>query len=591
MNKARSGLGIVVTLTFLIISVYIILFYYPGPENRTKTPDLLFFNGKIITVDNTNPHVEAVLVSGGRITVVGTHDEALAKASPLTKKINLKGKTLIPGFNDNHTHTFFAGTYYESLVLWGKSCTEITKIIEQEAAKKKPGTVIRGQTWDYDTCPAPHKSMLDRAAPHNPVYLIQYSGHAAWVNSRTLGKMGIDNKTPDPAGGQIVRDKNGEPTGILRDTAMDTTGYRSYILDLFSATRHREIIDRTLALYRKAGITTAQDNTWEPLTVRLLQEFRQEGILTCRFTCWPRGDSFLELLFGLLAPFHEGDTFIRKGPAKYFTDGAFSTRTGWLSKPYADEPGNHGSPRYSKKDIDEIVMEAARERRQIAIHAIGDMAVHQTLNAIEQAQKRYSWTRKLRFRLEHVQLVMESDIPRMKRLGVVACVQPFALCNPEKDITLLGKKMAAQAYPYYSMFKAGVPLSFGSDIPAEVDYRPLLAIYYAVTRKNKTGTRGPLNPKERFTPAEALSCYTMGSAYAEFMEDKKGSITVGKYADLVVLSGDLTTVPRQQIKDLEVLMTVVDGKIVFEKAPFRGGLSLKSTTETLRHRRFVYIKK
>jgi len=544
----------------LIISVYFI-FDSSDISDKSKGPDLLFYNGNIITVDETMTGAEAVAVSGDRIIYVGSCKTALTKVSKNHKKIDLKGRTLIPGFNDNHTHTFGAGVFYESPMLWGKSCEEIVEIVKAEAAKKEPGELIQGSSWDYTTCPNPHKSMLDRAAPENPVFLTQYSGHAAWVNSQKLKEMDIDKDTPDPKGGQIVRDKSNDATGILRDTAMGSSNSQ-YASTLLFDKNHRRVMDIMLKRYREAGITSVQDNTWEPLTARLLNKYKKEGKLTCRFTCWPYGASYGIRHIMKLASYDK--IWVRKGLTKYFADGAFSTRTAWLlDKAYADEPGNFGKPRYTDQEMEEVIMDAARDRRQITMHAIGDAAVKQILDAVEKAQKKYPWTDKLRLRIEHAQIVSPEDITRMKKLGVLACVQPFSLCTPAKDITLLGPDRAKKAYPFYAMYKAGVNISFGSDVPAEVDYKPLLAIYYAVTRMNKAGTEGPLNKAERFTPYEALYCYTMGSAYAEFMEDEKGSITKGKLADLVVLSEDLTSVKKSRIRDIDVLMTVVGGRIVY----------------------------
>lgn len=558
-----TALAIVSLCTALTVSA-LIYFSPGGPPQGSVTP-ILFFNGNIITMDEKAPAAHAVLTENGRIRFVGSDAEASRLVSPGTVRIDLKGKTLVPGFNDNHTHMVMAASYYSELNLWKKSCSEIAELVAKEAANSEPGGLISGNSWDYTDCRAPHRAMLDAAAPKNPVYLVQYSGHAAWVNGPMLKALNITKNTPDPPGGQIVRDASGEPTGVLRDTAMGPSTYRQYIGKILSPSSHRKLLVKALDICRKAGITSVQDNTWEPFTVRLLHQMRGEGVLTCRFSCWSRGGSFLEILFNMLAFFRKDDTWVRRGPIKYFADGAFSTRTGWLFEPYADEPGNTGAPRYSPAQIEEIVMEAARKKRQISFHAIGDRAVHEVLNAVEKAQERYPWTKDLRFRLEHVQIVKPEDIPRMKRLGVIACVQPFTLNNPRKDVTLLGRKRAATAYPFHTMFRAGVPVSFGSDMPAEVDYHPMLALYYAVTRRSKDGKDGPLNPRECFTPCEALYCYTMGSAYAEFMEKEKGSITAGKLADMTLLSDDPTSVPRESIKDIRVLMTIAGGKIVFRE--------------------------
>ncbi len=556
---------ILLFISIFILAIITFLFCTLNRAYVEKESDtiLLLYNGNIITMDNSITKPEAIVVKGSRILFLGKLQEALIKAGDTAIKINLKGKTLIPGFNDNHTHTLAAGSFYSEIILWNKTCEDIALIINEEAKKKKPGELITGNSWDYPTCPKPHKSILDKAAPDNPVFLTQYSGHAAWVNSKMLEEMEISKDTPDPKGGQIIRDKNGEPNGILRDTAMGTSEYGKFIKQILSPDTHKKLINKALTLYKEAGITSVQDNTWEPFTVRLLKKYRDSQELSCRFTCWPLGDSPLYYAFTWFTSFNNHDLWVRKGLVKYFSDGAFSTRTAWLSKEYADEPGNVGSPRYTPEELEKIVLHAAKDKQQITFHAIGDRAVTEILNAVQKAQSLYPWTKELRFRMEHIQIIHPDDIQRMKKLGIVACVQPFTLCNPQKDITLLGKDRAIHAYMFYSLFKAGVPMSFGSDIPAEVDYQPLLGIYYAVTRKSKNGTMGPLNRKECFTPYEALYCYTMGSAYAEFMEHQKGSLRKGKVADMAVLSNDILSISPDKIKDVKVIMTIVGGMIVY----------------------------
>lgn len=396
----------------LVVCIAIIAYLTDGYQENENT-SMLFFNGNIITVDSTTSKPEAVFIKGSRIYFTGTLQDALKLTDANTIIINLKGRTLIPGFNDNHTHTLAAGSFYSEAILWNKTCEEIAVIISQEAKTKKPGELISGNSWDYTTCPKPHKSLLDKAAPNNPVFLTQYSGHAAWVNSRMLEEMGIDKNTPDPKGGQIVRDDKGEPTGILRDTAMGTSEYGKFIKQILSPSLHKKLITKALTLYKEAGITSVQDNTWEPFTVRLLKKYRNSQELSTRFTCWPMGNSPLYYAFTWFASFDKNDYWVRK-----------------------------------------------------------------------------------------------------------------------------------------------------------IFYQPLLGIYYAVTRKSKDGTMGPLNKDECFSPYEALYCYTMGSAYAEFMENEKGSITKGKLADFVVLSDNLLTVPVHTIKDIKVLMTITGGRIVYKHNDF-----------------------
>ncbi len=256
---------------------------------------------------------------------------------------------------------------------------------------------------------------------------------------------------------------------------------------------------------------------------------------------------------------------MRHDIVKYFEDGAFSTRTAWLNEPYAGEPDNYGKPRHEQKELDAIILDAAKNNQRVAIHAIGDRAVGAVLDAIEKAAVIYPQIKELRFRIEHIQLITTADIMRMKKLGVVAAVQPFALAYPVKDVSLIGRGRAMKAYPYKSLLAAGIPLSLGSDVPAEVDFEPLLGIHYAVNRTGKAGEPA-LNTLEGLTPREALYAYTMGSAYAENMEKRKGSISEGKLADMVILSDDILSIPKVKIKNTKVLMTISGGSIVYGNA-------------------------
>jgi predicted amidohydrolase YtcJ len=385
------------------------------------------------------------------------------------------------------------------------------------------------------------------------VVLFQYSGHAAWVNSRMLRRLGINRATPDPRGGQIVRDTAGEPTGLLRDVAIAPLHDIRLRRLISSPTLRRQLMARSLELLRRAGITSVQDNTWNPTTVWTLNELRRRGELTCRFSCWTHGlRPWLSLGMSLARYDRQ---WVRRGPWKYFLDGTFSTRTAWLLEPYRDEPRNYGRPAMTAEKLAAVLRRSAALGRQSVFHAIGDRAIRGLADAVEEAWGRYPVLDSLRLRVEHGQLIDPSDIRRLAELHILVSAQPTALGQPDKDEALLGPERARRAYPYRSLLDAGVRLSFGSDVPGEGHYEPLLAIHWAVNRPSP----------ERITPLEALTCYTLGSAYAEFQESEKGSISPGKLADLAVLSEDPTAVAPERIRDLEVEMTIVGGRVVYER--------------------------
>lgn len=522
-------------------------------------PRLAVVNAKIITMDEKNPKADAMVIEGERIIYVGNSDQAQKICGPQCWILDLSGLAVVPGFNDSHTHTVEGGMRLLQPNLYGKSCEEIVKIIAEEVKKSKPGRYILGHDWDFGFCPNPDRRALDQVSKDNPVMLSQYGGHSLWVNSYLLDKLGISADSKDPAGGKIDRDQKGKPTGILRETAAEP----AYVRSLFSIpmAQRRKGISKALELYRRAGITSVQDNSWDPRTIWALGEFKEQGKLTCRFTCWSLGERWYAPAMLRFANYYPG--WVRRGPAKIYADGSFSTKTAWMTKPYPGEPDNFGIPRHTQAELNRHILNAAQTGQQVAVHAIGDRAVQSTLDAIELAEKQYPKAKKLRFRLEHIQMVRPEDFPRFQKLGVLASVQPFALGDPEKDLRLLGKERAKQAYPYRSLMTAGASISFGSDFPAELDFEPLLGIYYAVNRKSKTGKPGPLNPDERLTVQQALWAYTMGGAYAEFMEKEKGSLEPGKLADFAVLSKSPLEVNPEKIKDIEVRYTFVGGKQVW----------------------------
>jgi predicted amidohydrolase YtcJ len=538
---------------------------------------LLLYNARVLTIDPARPLAEAVLVEGERIAWVGSSREAFSRASPEARRLDLEGRCLIPGFNDNHIHALSLGDSLSRLSLAGLDCERIVECLRQRYAGARPGEVLLAYSWDYPHCPNPHRRLLDAAFPRNPVVLFQYSGHAAWVNGFMLRRLGIGAGTPDPRGGQIVRDADGEPTGVLRDVAIPKLHDIRLRQLMSSPVLRRRLMARSLELLRRAGVTSVQDNTWNATTVWTLNELRRRGELTCRFSCWTHGMRPWLARSMLLARYDR--QWVRRGPWKYFLDGTFSTRTAWLLEPYRDEPANQGRAAMTAEGLDAVLRRSAGLRRQAAFHAIGDRAIRGLADAVEAARARYPILDSLRLRIEHGQLIDPADIPRLARLGILVAAQPTALGEPAKDEALLGPERARRAYPYRSLLDAGVHLSFGSDVPGEARYEPLLAIHWAVNRPSP----------ERISPLEALTCYTLGSAYAEFQEGEKGSISPGKLADLAALSADPTAVPPERIRELKVDLTIVGGRVVFERGllPYGANREIMHRSGTFRPRQIV----
>jgi len=523
----------------------------------------LLYNARVRTLDPQCPSVEAVLVEGERIAAVGSAAQALRLAPPGTRTVDLQGRCVIPGFNDSHIHVVAMADYLSEPNLRGLDAGEIVASLREHYREARPGQTLYALGWDYPACPSPHRRVLDAAFPDNPVVLVQFSGHGMWLNGRALARFRIGRRTPDPPGGTILRDPDGEPNGILRDRAAEPVHQARFADMHFNRTRHRALLDRALDELRCVGVTSVQDNTWVYTTVRLLNRLRRQGRLSCRFSCWSLGARPWLVRLMQLQRFDE--YWVRRGPRKYFLDGTFSTRSAWLLEPYADEPNNCGKQGVTAGELERILSTAARRRRRTAFHAIGDRAVREFLDALERVQARFPGARELRPRLEHAQLIDPADIPRLARLGVVISAQPGAMDTPEKDAALLGRERAARAYPYRALLDAGVPLAFGSDMPGEASYNPLVGIHNAVNPPGGAPGDSPPAARRAITPLEAVSAYTLGSAYAEFQEGEKGTIEPGKLADLVVLSADPLTAPRESIRDIVVEMTMVGGKVVFQQ--------------------------
>jgi hypothetical protein len=531
---------------------------------------ILLSGATFLTMDEKSPRVEALVLRGERISFAGSLAEARSIAEAGAETVDFGGRTVIPGFNDDHLHAVILGDHLMAPDLGGLSETGIVDLLRDRWKEAPPGRILYAFNWDYPSCPGPRKELLDEAFPRNPVILSQFSGHAQWLNSRALAALGIRKGGPDPKKGQVLRDPDGEPTGVVRDLGDTGLSKRRFAKIFFDRSQREERLDLALERFRREGITSVQDNCWFPQPLSSYGRYAKQGRLTARFSCWSLGrqgwatpSMRAAFVLGHALGFLPRD-WVRPGPVKYFLDGAFSTRTACLCEPYATDPrfaGEDGSDssRGMCGDISEPVAELeylARHRLQGAFHAIGDRAVQIFLDAFDKVAERHPDMTRLRIRIEHAQLVRNEDIPRIRDLGIVVSAQPSALGSPEKDLKLLGRERALRAYPYRSLIDAGVRLAFGSDIPGESTSDPLLSIHLAVNRE------GP----EAITPLEAIRCYTRGSAYAEFTEDRKGALTEGMLADFVVLSADPTTAPSGAIRDIRVEETWVGGKRVYRRS-------------------------
>ncbi len=529
---------------------------------------------KIITMNPARPSAESLVLDGGRIVFVGSISEAEEQygARGDLHRTDLGAAVVIPGFNDNHLHALSMGQFFASPRIAGMDGPAIVSFLRDVWKNEAAGELLVARGWDYPECPNPQKVLLDTAFPDNPVALIQYSGHGAWLNSRALSFFNINSKTPDPQGGRIGRDADGRPTGILTDDAVRPIHHRRFRQALSSYRSAAGHLSEALRRFAEVGITSVQDNTWLPRAVGYYRKFRKEHLLTCRLSCWSYGEAWYgDPLFGLRRFEPE---WVTRGPVKLFLDGTFSTRTAWLVEPYPEVGRNaanaRGTATHTQEWLNAVIARHAGRGRQIAAHAIGDGAARSYTDAVERAVARDPSVRDLRIRIEHGQLIHPREIERLAALGMLVAAQPHAGVNPAKDVAILGEERSLRAYPYRSLLDAGVPLSFGSDVPGEETYSPLYGIQLAVHRD------GP----EAISAEEALRAYTAGSAYAQFAEKEKGMLAKGMAADIAVLDDDPLSVRPEEISKIAILKTIINGKVVYDvgRGYLPGGTAISEST-------------
>lgn len=477
--------------------------------------------------------------------------------------VDLDGALVLPGFNDAHLHFSEGGAALDALTLNGLGTLDAVLARVAAAAGKAPaGAWIVGSGWDHTLWPGrpwPTRADLDRAVPGNPVVLERVDGHVAWVNSRALERARITEETPDPPGGEIVREPGSRrPTGILKEKAAD-------LVDVEGAGRSDEeeegAVERALAEARRLGVTSIQDGSGR---IAVYDRLRQKGRLTARVTVWGQLGVDLAHFDELRKQFPAGDPWLRLGGLKGFVDGTLGSGTAALLEPYADKPESTGVLRVSEETLRAQVVAADRAGFQVLLHAIGDRAIRLGLDAFA-AARQANGARDSRHRLEHVQILHPDDLPRFKELGVIASMQP---CHFLTDMRWAEDRVGAErmrrgGYAWRALLDAGAPLALGTDWPVE-PLDPMRGLYAAVTRQNEAGEPGGgREPQFTLTLAQALDAYTRGSAYAEFQEGVKGEIKVGALADFVVLDRDITAAPPTQILKAQVARTYVGGRLVY----------------------------
>jgi predicted amidohydrolase YtcJ len=534
----------------------------------TPSADLIITNAKIWTVDKAHPAAEAVAILGDRIVAVGSNADVETLHGPATRVIDAGGKLLLPGFNDAHVHFVDGGLQLESVQLNDATSTqELVRRIGEQAKKTPKGEWIQGGDWDetkWSPSNLPTKELVDPVTPNNPVFIGRYDGHSALANSLALHLAGITSQTTDPPGGRIVRDAHGNPTGDLKDAAMDLV---FKIIPSRSREHRLRAARRALEYAASLGLTSVQHMDADYGDIAAYAELKQSGELTTRIYAAPLIDQVEDQVkIGIRHAF--GGPFLRIGAVKAFADGSLGSRTAYFFDPYSDEPENRGLLGDEMQPLSlmrDRMMKADAAGLQICTHAIGDQAISMVLDLYTDVVSAHHGMDR-RFRIEHAQHMTEKDFARFAELDVIASVQPYhAIDDGRWAEARIGHDRGSRTYAFRTFLNHGVHLAFGTDWDV-APLSPILTIYAAVTRATLDG-KNPNGwfPEQKLTVAEAVEAYTLGSAYAEFQEKEKGSITPGKLADMVLLSDDIFSIDPAKIRDVKVLKTIVGGRIVWDQ--------------------------
>ncbi|MEO0562148.1 MAG: amidohydrolase [Chloroflexota bacterium] len=524
----------------------------------------VLYNGNVITLADEIPRASAIAIERGRIVAVGGDDEVLSLATTDAIREDLAGRTVIPGLIDAHLHWQWTSSAMHAVDVFEVPSKAVAlERVAERVAETPPGEWIRGHGWAQDLWPDkafPTAADLDVIAPHNPVYLIGKSAHVAWVNSAALRLSGITADTPNPHGGDLVRDTSGQPTGILLEAPA-----MNLVQGIIPKLTPDQIADQMLVGQAKAhqqGLTAIHDLD-DPDALAAFQILRERGKLSLRVNKYinkPYFEAALES--GLRAGF--GDDWIRIGGLKMFADGALGPRTAWMLDPYEGEPDNLGITVTEPAEMLDFAIRANLAGLPTAIHAIGDRAVREVLDIFEQVratEAEHGIPREARrHRVEHVQIIHPDDVARLAELDIIASMQPLHATSDATTADRYWGDRAALSYNARAQLDAGAVLAFGSDSPIE-PFDPFAGLHAAVTRQRPDGSLGEgWRTDACLTVDEALRAYTTGAAYAAGLEDRQGRLKPGYYADLVVLDADPYEIDPTQLHALTVIGTMVDGE-------------------------------
>lgn len=559
-HSACLRCGVSIVLSLLLCTVV-----------HAQTATLILLDGKIWTEDPAHPEVQALAIDGERILAVGSSADMRKLAGPGCRIIELRGRRVVPGFNDSHVHLMGGGDSLISVQLGdANSAAELRRRVGAYAKGLPQGVWIRNGNWDHQRwSPAvlPTHQLIDPVTPDNPVMIWRLDGHMVLANAYAMRLAGVDRNTRDVSGGEIVRDREGNPTGIFKDDAVDLI--ERMIPDISQSERDAAL-KAALKEAARYGVTSVQNLSDSPTDrhtadkQREFEKFARDRALTLRiYNAIPLRDWKNLAAVGIQADF--GSSVLRVGNLKAFADGALGAETAWMFEPFADGSGKSGLASTDLQDEPGMLANiegADHAGLQVTIHAIGDKAIHKVLDLLERAKG--ASPPEHRFRIEHVQHLRPDDAARFASIGVIASMQPYhAIDDGRWAEKLLGPERIKSSYAWRLLLDHGAVLAFGSDWPV-APLNPLMGIYAAATRRTLDG-KNPQGwvPEQRITVKEALHAYTVGSAYAEHEERVKGSLEPGKLADLAVLSEDILSIPAERIEQVRVQTTVFGGSVIY----------------------------
>ncbi len=544
-----------------------VLFSSPDPSLAAPAADLIVTNAKVFTADPARPECEAVAILGDRVVAADSRAEIDAWRGPATRVIDAGGRRVVPGFNDAHVHFVTGGMDLDNVDLKNAATPEeFTRRIAAQAARTPKGEWVLGGNWDeqmWDPATLPDRTLIDRVTPDTPVFLSRYDGHMALANSAAIRLAGVTAKTPDPPGGTIVHDASGAPNGLFKDAAM-TAVYK--VIPPFTHDQRLRAARRALAHAARLGVTSVQDMNPDYADVAVYAELLERGELTARiYAAPPLAGWEDQAKIGIRRSF--GSPWLRLGALKGYADGSLGSTTAYFFEPFTDTPGTRGLLSDEMQPLSgmrERMTRADAAGLQLCIHAIGDQGISMILDLFADVAK-VNGARDRRFRIEHAQHVAPKDFERFAAQKVIASMQPYhAIDDGRWAQKRIGPERIKTTYVFRTFLDRGVRLALGTDWSvAPLD--PMQTLYAAVTRATLDGKNpGGWMPEQKITIKEAVEAYTLGSAHAEFQEKEKGSIAVGKLADLVILSDDIFAIDPKTIKNVTVRVTIAGGRVVWQ---------------------------